>query len=57
MDARTRDTLTDSQSIAARQWRPERCDRCGSQGFNLHQRASKALKDPLSLRADDVPFI
>ena len=29
--------------------RPERCDRCGSQGFNLHQRATKALKDPLTL--------
>jgi hypothetical protein len=37
--------------------RPERCDRCGSQGFNLHQRASKALKDPLTLRADVIRFI
>ena len=37
--------------------RPERCDRCGSQGFNLHQRASKALKDPLMLRADVIRFI
>ena len=37
--------------------RPERCDRCGSQGFNLHQRATKALKDPLALRADVVRFI
>lgn len=37
--------------------RPERCDRCGSQGFNLHQRASKALKDPQRSRADVVRFI
>jgi hypothetical protein len=37
--------------------RPERCDRCGSQGFNLHQRATKALKDPLTLRADVIRFI
>ena len=37
--------------------RPERCDRCGSHGFNLHQRASKALKDPLTLRADVIRFI
>ncbi len=37
--------------------RPERCERCGSQGFNLHQRASKALKDPMMLRADVVRFI
>jgi hypothetical protein len=37
--------------------RPERCDHCGSQGFNLHQRASKALKDPLTLRADVIRFI
>ncbi len=37
--------------------RPERCDRCGSQGFNLHQRASKALKDPILLRADVIRFI
>jgi hypothetical protein len=37
--------------------RPERCDGCGSQGFNLHQRASKALKDPLTLRADVIRFI
>jgi hypothetical protein len=37
--------------------RPERCDRCGSHGFNLHQRATKALKDPLTLRADVIRFI
>lgn len=37
--------------------RPERCERCGSQGFNLHQRATKALKDPLLPRADVVRFI
>jgi hypothetical protein len=37
--------------------RPERCDRCGSRGFNLHQRATKALKDPLTLRADVIRFI
>lgn len=37
--------------------RPERCDRCGSQGFNLHQRATKALKDPLTPRASVVRFI
>ncbi len=37
--------------------RPERCERCGSHGFNLHQRATKALKDPLMLRADVVRFI
>ncbi len=37
--------------------RPVRCDRCGSQGFNIHQRASKALKDPLLPRADVVRFI
>jgi len=37
--------------------RPERCDRCGSQGFNLHQRATKALKDPIMLRADVIRFI
>lgn len=37
--------------------RPERCDRCGSQGFNLHQRASKLLKDPLLPRADVIRFI
>jgi hypothetical protein len=37
--------------------RPERCDRCGSQGFNLHQRATKALKDPRTLRADVIRFI
>ena len=37
--------------------RPDRCERCGSHGFNLHQRATKALKDPLMLRADVVRFI
>ena len=37
--------------------RPERCDRCGSYGFNLHQHATKALKDPLTLRADVIRFI
>ena len=37
--------------------RPDRCDRCGSHGFNVHQRATKALKDPLMLRADVVRFI
>jgi hypothetical protein len=37
--------------------RPERCDRCGSQGFNLHQRATKSLKHPLMPRADVVRFI
>jgi len=37
--------------------RPELCDRCGSQGFNLHQRASKSLKHPLLPRADVVRFI
>ena len=37
--------------------RPERCERCGSHGFNLHQRATKALKDPLMPRADVVRFI
>src|SRR4051794_2568143 len=37
--------------------RPERCDRCGSQGFNLHQRASKSLKHPLLPRAAVVRFI
>ena len=37
--------------------RPERCERCGSHGFNLHQRATKALKDPLRPRADVVRFI
>jgi hypothetical protein len=37
--------------------RPERCDRCGSHGFNLHQRAPKALKEPLTLRADVIRFI
>jgi hypothetical protein len=37
--------------------RPERCDRCGSQGFNLHQRATKSLKHPLLPRAAVVRFI
>jgi hypothetical protein len=37
--------------------RPERCDRCGSQGFHLHQRATKSLKHPLLLRAAVVRFI
>ena len=37
--------------------RPERCDRCGSQGFNLHQRATKALKDPLTASAPVLRFI
>lgn len=37
--------------------RPVRCDGCGSQGFNLHQRASKSLKDPTMLRADVIRFI
>jgi len=37
--------------------RPERCDRCGSQGFNLHQRATKSLKHPLMPRAAVVRFI
>lgn len=37
--------------------RPERCERCGSQGFNLHQHASKALKDPARLRAPVIRYI
>jgi hypothetical protein len=37
--------------------RPRRCGRCGSQGFNVHQRASKSLKDPSMQRADVVRFI
>jgi hypothetical protein len=37
--------------------RPDRCERCGSQGFNLHQHATKALKDPAMLRAPVVRYI
>lgn len=37
--------------------RPERCQRCGSPGFNLHQRATTTLKDPLALRAPVLRFI
>lgn len=37
--------------------RPERCERCGSHGFNLHQRATKALKDPSLLRAPVLRYI
>ena len=37
--------------------RPEQCERCGSHGFNLHQRATKALKDPLMPRAPVLRFI
>jgi len=37
--------------------RPDRCERCGSQGFNLHQHATKALKDPATARAPVVRFI
>ena len=37
--------------------RPERGERCGSQGFNVHQRATKALKDPLTASAPVLRFI
>jgi DNA-directed RNA polymerase subunit RPC12/RpoP len=37
--------------------RPDRCERCGSRGFNLHQRATKALKDPSVPSAPVVRYI
>ncbi len=37
--------------------RPPRCQRCGSQGFNLHQHATKSLKDPAVRTAPVQRFI
>jgi hypothetical protein len=37
--------------------RPGRCERCGSQGFNLHQHATKSLKDPAVLSAPVQRYI
>jgi hypothetical protein len=37
--------------------RPTRCERCGSHGFNLHQRASKSVKDPSTASAPVLRFI
>ena len=37
--------------------RPTRCERCGSQGFNLHQHATKTVKDPARPRASVVRYI
>ncbi len=44
-------------AVASPERRPERCERCGSRGFNLHQRATKALKDPLMPRVPILRFI
>ncbi len=43
--------------IAFEGQRPVRCDRCGSQGFNLHQHASKSLKHPALPRAPVLRYI
>jgi hypothetical protein len=44
-------------AIESDERRPERCEGCGSQGFNLHQRSTKALKDPSTSRASVIRYI